>query len=1250
MNKITHSSELMKNQLAATVLPARSQFEALQTGNGNALFFSISDNGRFYMSVERNDAQIGWNGINLCDGLPNFSDGKSKAKKFAVSQNMEDGTITIALAVSMNGEKSDQLFIMNNLKDKPDAEWLDPGGNAARKWIPRIFEDHGNAETGLDIAYVHLSKTAEPGNVPILIAGLRDDDSDMIQNYVVETNAARKTGIWKKFQTAEDYSQMHSLHIGKPSVSRYAGMYELYAAGDDISLTFTPLKSIYGTSNVLKLTPPEGASALGVSQVGKKENTDLYVAGDAGVHLYASENQTNFANGIRIVESNLFKGAGKLYVHTVNGKIVLFAKNSMGQLVYAQCKHENRMNAKEWSCPVPIQANVEQITSYLNKKNGAEEIFIHLDGQRLERYSRDPVTTAWKKSAILLESLEDVIEFHSYTTNIMVRDEDEIPLPNTRVKIKPSSPCGLYINHKYFFLHNDESIEIATDFQGKITIVQKTIGLRCVSLAVEIPDSPPIAISPMKKIHQKLKNAEDLSSIVVTDEKGNTAHLLPKDLPDDQKEAVNRTVSQLNAINVSEGGILTTAPGNDLPSETHIWGADHRDGGFDFYQGNDAMQAFGLTANPDGSISMKRRSIQLDDIIAESIELAVGDLFSWIKHAFEDVARHIIAFFDGAYHLLIEIGGLVYRCVLETVGDVLDGIAFVFQKIEVGVGKLVQWLGYIFSWNDILLYQRLFYHMLDLMRKKVLTDIDGLETQIEDGIRQFKLHIDKMAGLDTSHDMFQQKTTEAVKSAAKKHPQSSELHGSPVLNWIYDHTLAYLDVIKIDPDNLQELLDEIGKTLEDLAQKDIAVFDNALKELYNEVIKNIKSLTIQELFQKLGAIISKLIVELAGDLAITLLQAAKIVIEAIWLVITTEINVPVISTLYKRATEGGKLSLLNLACLMGAIPAQVGCRIVGMPCPSQASIDSFLNTESLEDFIYALENEKITKTGDNQTHGDFRKLSASLQAHMETSDLSTNTPAENRINSSATWVDWVFVAMEFGRSLLYVGVALGDNTEGIEGIITPETSEKEKLPTAIKIIYLIRSICSLLMTVFSIFRLIVAIHRKIGNAFFIIVFLVFMFLFVILDWIILLGKFIKKKWEKISPYFNVLDAVVSVILGFVSMASAIVTVIDRLKNRNSYYGDTQEGQNLCTLDCMITLNAAVRTLVRVCVSPALIMNKYIGRIDPEPETQIETRAIIMNVIFWAGPFAIILSLVNGIIYSIECSSGRSIDVHALPFT
>lgn len=87
--------------------------------------------------------------------------------------------------------------------------------------------------------------------------------------------------------------------------------------------------------------------------------------------------------------------------------------------------------------------------------------------------------------------------------------------------------------------------------------------------------------------------------------------------------------------------------------------------------------------------------------IGGAIEAFAGDIFMWLEHAIDKVKQFFVQVVGDVTHFFIQIGEKLYHFVMEAIDDVAHGIPFILNAIKVAWDKIVQWVDFIFSWNDI---------------------------------------------------------------------------------------------------------------------------------------------------------------------------------------------------------------------------------------------------------------------------------------------------------------------------------------------------------------------------------------------------------------------------------------------------------------------------------------------------------------------------------------------------------------------
>jgi hypothetical protein len=939
----------MKNQKAAQVLSAQSLFDVLQTSDGQALFFSIGDEKVFYLSAEQDNVKTGWTPVDLSTELAKNFPGKTViAKTFAASQSITDGTITIAQAVHVVEENADYLYLLTNLSDAPDAAWLHAPVN--RAWVARPFHA-AQPSPHLDIAYIRISPNQDPAQAPYMIVGVQDASTSFIQNYVVSLNPSAPGALWTIYQTAENYDQLLGMHIGKTSAAMFAGLYELYTLNDAAALTFTPLQSLFAPPAITKLTPPAGASSLATLPAGAVGDTNLYVAGNGGIYFFAPAAQTNFATGTEIIRSSLIAGVESLEVHLSGAQVVLWGRNNQGQLFYSRCPQERQGDPNAWSSPVPIEQNASQMASLLNRKTQASELYVHTQDRNLVKLAEDPVTTQWRTQSILLPSLgvNDVVEFYTFTTHINVVDENNLLQPNAGFPLTATSPCTIYLNDHYVTLSDTVQLQAQSDATGTLTLVQETQSLGAVCYNLVQGDDTVVNVNPMSgsmSLLAAVHNGSDLAEVKVTDEQGNTSALLPSSVTPQQQHATAQSIAQFVQISNNmpqDGSVKSSSPTSAErpstafdPQTDKVWGISFADEDVRYFEGLEQLAGVGLSL-VNGELAMAAPGTAGD--IGHSIEARAGDIFRWIEQAMKDVVHFVVKVADDVAHFFIQIGQQWYHFILRCINDVAHGIQFVLKRIGAFFEKLVQWLGSIFDWKDIRRTHRVIKNIFKRYAQSCIDDLPTYKGELSDLFVGLEDKLDAWAGLPSVSEG----TVTGVSSASTPLPGQ----GSPRAHWGVHHiksnmTAASTGFLPNVPggSELEQLLGELWT----LIQNEAATFETAIENLRTQVVDQITTLPAGEIVKRVIAIFLDVLLDTIKNIALAVIDILQLFLQGALDMLDKKLDIPVISWMYKLIS-GDDLSILDLACLIVAIPATVIYKLAKseVPFPDDAATDALIH-------------------------------------------------------------------------------------------------------------------------------------------------------------------------------------------------------------------------------------------------------------------------------------------------------------------
>jgi hypothetical protein len=984
MYNLITSTALMKNQKAAQVLSDQSLFSVLQNSLGQSLFFSIGDDAILYLSAEQDDVATGWTPIDLTTELAADYTGKTvTAKTFAVSQDATTGDILILQAIHVEEDNADYLYMLSGLSNAPDAAWLTAAAN--RSWIARPYDDTSLPVSNPYIAYINIALNQDLINAPYVIVGLQDQRTTFIQNYVVSINPSATSAIWTQYETAENYDQLYGMEIGKPTSAMFGGLYELYTLNDGTSLTFTPLKSAFGgPPDIIKLTPPDGASAIATMPPDSSGNTNLYVAGTGAIYLFTPDQQLNFASGTAIITNDLITGVEYFKVHQSGNQVTLWGKDSEGTVFYSRCDIDNQTDPDAWSCPLPLLQGVEQLASLLDIQTQSSVLYAHTTGQSIVKLIQDAVTTQWISQAILLPGLStnDIYEYYAFTTTLKVTDDNGLPLGGQIIQITATSPCSLYMDNLYVRLLADVPLSVTSDSTGMITFVQETQTLGAVCYNFQQADNSWLNVNPMNNIVQSMSGitqGSDLTAVNVTDEYGTTTPLVPSSIPADQSDAVAKGIAQFvsTAQTLPQDGSLQPPPTGSLAAtDDLVWGLSFANNSIQYFEGTPPYAAAGIIP-ANGVFSFYEGGIVFGDI-GNAIDAFAGDIFKWLENAWNEVEQFVVKVIDGVTHFFIEIGDAVYHFIMQCINDVVHGIQFILNKIEAGFEKLVQWVGFIFSWSDIIRTHNVLKNIFTQYSNYCVDNISSYKQTLLDTLSTIKQEIDQWADIPAVPGTIAGNSASSPAMPGKDSPQS---------HWAVYHTKGNVAGASstfdaaFGGDPLLLAITALCTALED----EESDFKTVVNDLKTEVIDQIGTLSASDLIKNLLDIIANLVIDTVGNIIGAVVDIITALVAGVVDALTTPLDIPVISYIYQKFT-GSDLTLLDLTCLIVSIPVTIIYKLIKeeTPFPDDSFTQSLINATDYTTIqnLYAGASSLAVTDDDSATPVQIITLSLAISGYF----------------------------------------------------------------------------------------------------------------------------------------------------------------------------------------------------------------------------------------------------------------------------
>lgn len=921
--KINFNSELMKNQTHAVVMAPDIAFEVLQTPSGESLFFSIGTDGVLYLTRESIATTSGWIKRELSSALSaQFKGAAVTAKSFSVAQNAQTLAIDVGLVVTVAG--SDHLFLsLGNANT--DTTWTN-----GLAWTSMPF-DADAPPNPLTITSVYLMNVLTSGgameNIFVDILSSPGNTLNPVDRYYITPGASQQ---WNAhYLEAEMSAGSITSCLGNLPNQPLPGIYTFGTIGGEGQLIFTPQYNYFKPKIppvITKLSVPAGATAV-ASALNSSGTSNLFVSGSEGLSVFTPSIQVKNEAAVIASANPLTAGASELAASTSGGQTSVWGVNAEGTLFYVQCAEGSEADPTAWSNPVPLIENVQDFAFFLNLNAGTNVLFANVDGQNLIQLSQDPATANWLQRSITLPgtSVDDMVEYESFTTHIQISDANGVATPNALVSITAASRVSVYVNSVYYVLTPSVPLQLNADATGVLTVVQETQGLSAVCLQVALADGSGVTVSmnPMANAQATLAtvtNGRSLSNVVVTNSDGTTQPLIPSGVSSSDVDAVAQSVSQFQQI-------TSELPQDGTKQQPSPWTA--------------TGTSFTVQFTAAGIQYQERRGE--GDLLRGSnpIVVAAEDFFRWAKHIIDKIESFTIQLVEGINHFFVTIGDEIYDVLLDCFNAVGHAVEFVFNKIKVFFDDLVKWLGFIFNWSDIKNTHRAMKNILKQCAIRAVGQISTLAADVQNTFVNMEDKLNQWATLP------QVSTT--MGSYQSSSSSSSTSAGSPQSNWGVHHVKGNISQALTtfntgNPD--RSSFAAIVAKLEGIVDNEITGIVTMIDQLQDDVIKPIASLTPLQVIKKTVAIILDFILSTASNLIVSGLEIIEIVVDGMIALLDATIQIPILSPLYK-VISGDELSFLDLVCFIAAIPGTIIYKVVVKEAPfTQAEADALASAQS----------------------------------------------------------------------------------------------------------------------------------------------------------------------------------------------------------------------------------------------------------------------------------------------------------------
>lgn len=908
---VVSSYHLMENHIAAAVVDNASGFSAHLTPAGATVLLSIGNDSIFRASVEESGTKTGWTATDISPLLaPQYPAGTSLvAHSFAASGTAAAvGGFFILLAVTLKqgANTFDEAWLLTGPTGTDASSWLVGGASIVWKKLaydaePSLPIQAIKAST-LQVTGLHLESGLEATDGTLALSTVVDPAApDQLRCFVLDLTAG--TGpVWAYYQQEQNIGTANlRLVPGRISSDSSWGLYKLYQLGAATSLTYLPTRGSFGPPNATLFTVPSGASALASlvyqpSATDKTAYTDLFVAAN-GFLGHFPYNQGGPHEAVQLVTSPLITGVTQLHAVNCNGKAVVWGLNAAGQLFYTTAPLAQRADPSAWQAPIALLSGTTAIAALAGTAADAISLFAVAPlssttasgtkgGSGLIRLGRNAATGAWLSSVHPLPSTADCITLKTYTTRILLVDSDNVPQPGATITASASADCSLIVNGLATSVTTTETLALTTDGGGYVSLIHAVSSLATASFTLKLPDSSTSTVDPSGHVVATLNGIDksDLASATYVDAYGKTQNLVAPGTSDEAVKGVAQSLQTISAKLPTLPRAAAVKAGLQIPGIAAAANAAAQGGGF------------------------------YSDL---------GDMVQWIGNVVKDVGRIVFDVVDGVVTFVVDIGGKIFRAIVNTVEDALHAITALFKWVGTNAEALFRWLGFLFDWSDFVAVK------------------DELKDTVKQGLKSFASVQDRFqASGDAWFAHARANVLPRLSSTPMARPGSNrsmrdawsgvqptpppvgssktDLRTDPRLGWLKDRVntpassgSGSSSLTADEPDLMAPLMAAINTLISDVGTAFKAVFSNMGKLVSGDM-------SAADFFSSVLAALELIGLDALHAVFDALMTVVKLISSAVETALEMPIKIPILSGLYRSAT-GSDLTILDATCLVFGI-------------------------------------------------------------------------------------------------------------------------------------------------------------------------------------------------------------------------------------------------------------------------------------------------------------------------------------------
>ncbi len=644
----------------------------------------------------------------------------------------------------------------------------------------------------------------------------------------------------------------------------------------------------------------------------------------------------------------------------------------------------NTQQSSGYADPAPLMSSVAQVAVASDDNGAIDVLAAGTAASTLTHLYKGELSTGWEQDAVEVETNGQVETYVSYTCDITLFDATGAPLASTPVQLWASEEAKLLINGASYTVGPNLPASVTTNAGAILSVAQPTSGLAIPTLLVSVPSlmgpGESVAVTPNADVTATLGALTGAELLAANDVSGNpilagsnrtqtTADAVASAV----SECVNLTVTALAASSASKylhpkrrrPGVAYFAGDKASLRKIHRpmvpdshWQISFGAGGTQF----ERLSAAGANA----LLVEKRASIQSSAGLFEWIS-DIGDFVMGVVDDIIDVVNVVVTTIaDGicaAITFVLDGVTYLFHTVMDTVEQALDLVETVFAQVAIVFEQVFEWLGFLFSWPDILRTHTAISWVVNqalsflsqgavALQAKVDAAFGSLQSQVAGWFAQAIAQVGPTQTIGGYNDASEQSDPTFSDGMANNVVYNGFIDNLSGASSATDIGARLTATLAISFDSIQTILAQFATNTEmsgafTAASAYFTNLGGSPDQVFQGVLAGLLSVC-EGLVQAMIAG-AQAVVDAIFQLAATLVTSLQTYLGEAW-------DIPFVSALYAFVTDGATLSLLDLVSLIAAVPVTILCKVLNgaAPFPDDASVTAFQTAVTATSLLNAI--------------------------------------------------------------------------------------------------------------------------------------------------------------------------------------------------------------------------------------------------------------------------------------------------------